>query len=242
MESLYHQSQWRKWSYWKSVYKEKSERKILHRFRQVYGDPTNTWLAIGDWSQSRHRKYKPPSMGKGSRKLFKKAGYQVLLVNEFRTSLQCHGCSENNDDEGETETFLKVKDPNFRKKKRRVEKKANRLSALMNWSSWTDEDDKLLWQEEPDEVKCWGLVRCKKCHKLWNRDFNSCLNILKIVECTLAGEDRPMCFSDKLAEERRKRSVKTTNNNEDSITETVADPQGIEPPQPMCTVSVDECP
>ena len=37
-------------------------------------------------------KYKEPTKGKGLRKVLRRAGYQVLLVDEFRTSCKCHNC------------------------------------------------------------------------------------------------------------------------------------------------------
>jgi transposase len=37
-------------------------------------------------------KYKEPTIGRGVRKLFKKAGFQTYLVDEFRTSCRCSKC------------------------------------------------------------------------------------------------------------------------------------------------------
>ena len=48
-----------------------------------------------------HMKYKEPTKGKGMRKLFRKNGYKVFLVNEFRTSCRCSKCHG-----GECEKFM----------------------------------------------------------------------------------------------------------------------------------------
>ena len=50
-------------------------------------------------------KFKEPTKGKGLRKVFKRAGYNVLLVNEYNTSKKSFidGC--------ETEKFKEQKDP-----------------------------------------------------------------------------------------------------------------------------------
>jgi hypothetical protein len=37
-------------------------------------------------------KFKEPSVGKGIRTLFRKAGYKTYLVDEFRTSCGCSKC------------------------------------------------------------------------------------------------------------------------------------------------------
>ncbi|KAL0212112.1 hypothetical protein RCL1_005738 [Eukaryota sp. TZLM3-RCL] len=46
------------------------------------------------------------------------------------------------------------------------------------------------------EVKesVWGLVRCCKCERYWDRDFNSALNLYQIVQCALKAESRPQCL------------------------------------------------
>lgn len=108
---------------------------------------------IGDWEQYKHRKYKEPSIGKGIRKVFRRAGYQVVLVDEFRTSCRCFRC------QGMCETFRKCPNPKP-------------------------------WRCEETTTRH-GLLMCQTCSGLWNRDVNSSLNILRIVEDTLAGKGRP---------------------------------------------------
>ena len=40
--------------------------------------------------------------------------------------------------------------------------------------------------------RCWGLVQCSDCHKVWNRDVNSSLNILRIgTEAIMNNNPRP---------------------------------------------------
>ncbi|KAL0245053.1 hypothetical protein GEMRC1_009133 [Eukaryota sp. GEM-RC1] len=41
------------------------------------------------------------------------------------------------------------------------------------------------------KVSPWGLVQCAKCHVLWNRDFNSAINIYNIVNGIIQGQGRP---------------------------------------------------
>jgi transposase len=37
----------------------------------------------------------------------------------------------------------------------------------------------------------WGLVRCDRCARLFQRDINSALNILTVVWAALRGQGRP---------------------------------------------------
>ncbi|CAL8461357.1 g888 [Coccomyxa elongata] len=67
----------------------RSEQRLLQRFRENFGAPDEVVVGIGDWEQSKHRKYKEPTKGKGFRSLLRRAGYPVYLVDEFRTSCQC---------------------------------------------------------------------------------------------------------------------------------------------------------
>ncbi len=70
----------------------RSEQRLTQRFKEVFGAPDEVVVGIGDWEQSKHRKYKEPTKGKGFRSLLRKAGYPVYLVDEFRTSCQCSHC------------------------------------------------------------------------------------------------------------------------------------------------------
>jgi transposase len=51
-------------------------------------------------------KYKEPTKGKGIRTLFRKNGYKVFLVDEFRTSCKCSKCEG-----GECKKFIVRENP-----------------------------------------------------------------------------------------------------------------------------------
>ena len=82
-----------------------TEARLLARFNKLFGGPDETIITIGDFEQRKHRKYKEPVKGKGFRTLFRKAGYGVYLVDEFRTSCRCSACS------GECKTFRWCENP-----------------------------------------------------------------------------------------------------------------------------------
>ena len=72
---------------------QRSEANMVNNFKKIYGDPSQTIIAFGDHTQGGHQmKHLEPTKDIGIRRLFKKAGYQVYLVDEFRTSLKCHKC------------------------------------------------------------------------------------------------------------------------------------------------------
>ena len=104
-------------------------------------------------------RYHEPTKGIGMRKLFRKAGYQVYLVDEYHTSCQCYNCASA---EGRCKPFREVTNPR----------------------SWRREDQ--------PRIICHGLVKCTTCSRLWNRDVNSSLNILRIMKYRAHDQDRPL--------------------------------------------------
>jgi len=71
------------------INRQKSEGKMINNFRKTFGNPDKVLVCVGDWDQKQHLKYKEPTKGKGLRKIFTKAGYNLFLVDEFNTSCKC---------------------------------------------------------------------------------------------------------------------------------------------------------
>ena len=84
-----------------------TEARMTQRFKDIFGSPEDAVICIGDWEQKSAQKNKEPVKGKGFRTLFRKAGYKVFLVDEFRTSRRCSACSEH----GVCSTFRKCDNP-----------------------------------------------------------------------------------------------------------------------------------
>ena len=80
---------------------------MLKRFKELYGTAEEAVVCIGDWEQRKHRRFMEPVKGKGFRTLFRRAGYKVLLVDEFRTSCRCSAC----DGHGVCSTFRWCQNP-----------------------------------------------------------------------------------------------------------------------------------
>lgn len=69
----------------------RSEDNMVNRFNRKFGEPRDTVIIFGD-SGTTNIKYKAPVKNKGMRKLFERHGYQVILIDEFRTSKLCSHC------------------------------------------------------------------------------------------------------------------------------------------------------
>lgn len=130
----------------------RTEQRLINRFQKIFGSGSETIVCIGDFEQKKHRKFKEPLKGKGFRNLFRKNGYQVYLVDEFRTSCKCSNCG------GDCEKFRKCRNPKPNKN---------------------------------DTILVHGVVMCKTCSALWNRDENASRNIYKISYNAINDKERP---------------------------------------------------
>jgi hypothetical protein len=71
---------------------KKSEQKMLNNFKRIFGNEKEVVVCFGDYEQKQQMKYKEATKGKGMRTLFRKAGFQTYLIDEFRTSCRCSKC------------------------------------------------------------------------------------------------------------------------------------------------------
>ena len=94
---------------------KRTEQKMIQQFQDKFGKPDETILCIGDWEQRKQMKFKEPTIGIGMRTLFRKRGYQVYLVDEFRTSCRCSNCNG-----GICKKFKVVNHPNPKKEEMRL--------------------------------------------------------------------------------------------------------------------------
>lgn len=76
------------------INRRRSEDKMINQIKSKFGDPSDTIIALGDWSSGNyHMRGKEPTKGKGMRKTLRRAGFKVYLVDEHNTSAKCHNCS-----------------------------------------------------------------------------------------------------------------------------------------------------
>jgi len=81
---------------------QKSESKMIKNFTNKFGNSKDIIFAIGDYSKgSYNMKGLEPAICKKFRRIFKNAGIETYLINEFRTSKLCNNCHN------ELEYFMK---------------------------------------------------------------------------------------------------------------------------------------
>jgi len=90
--AFYQRELFRKLKFSSYINTKRNEQKMINNFRKTFGEPDEVVICIGDWEQRKQMKYKEPTLGVGMRTLFRKNNYQVLLVDEFRTSCRCSKC------------------------------------------------------------------------------------------------------------------------------------------------------
>lgn len=96
----YQQKLFRKLKFNRYTNTQKSEHKMITNFENKYGKPNECIIVIGDYDKTEHRKGKEPTICRRIKKIFRQYGYDVYLINEFRTSKLCNHCEE------ECEKFL----------------------------------------------------------------------------------------------------------------------------------------
>ena len=95
---FYKNSQVRQFKFNQYVNTQRSESNMVNHFKEKYGGPKNTIIALGDHTQGQHQmKYHEPTKDIGMRRVFQKHGYRVYLINEAYTSKLCHGCKSENE-------------------------------------------------------------------------------------------------------------------------------------------------
>jgi len=143
--------------------RKRSETRMLQRMEATLGAPGDVVIGMGDWEQYKHRKFKEPTKGKGFRETLRRGGYNVLLVDEYRTSVQCSRCQH---EDATCHTFLPMSA--LGQKRRRPELTEEQLSRHV-----------------------YGLLLCQQCGRRWKRDENGSINMARLSRRALAGEERP---------------------------------------------------
>jgi hypothetical protein len=144
---------------------QKSESKMIMNFSNKFGKPDECTVILGDYDKGDgHMKGKEPIINRRIRKIFRNNGYEVYMINEFRTSMLCNRC------ESKCDNFLKRESH----KPKDLDKKTDKRKVIEVWGL--------------------TLCENKNCSLIHNRDKNSALNMYKIVESIYKGQGRPIKF------------------------------------------------
>ena len=168
VKEFYGGAVFRRLRYQTYVNTRKSESRMINNFKKLYGGPDKVVIAIGDWDQKKQMKFRPPSLGKGIRDIFRRNGYMIFMVDEFRTSMWCCACGEKN------EQFM------YHRNKKKKPKQ--------------EDIDKGYKKPLRRQVLSRGLIRCtnvEECKIHWDRDINAAKNIYYLAYLILLGLERP---------------------------------------------------
>ena len=144
-----------------------SENKLVKKVRDKFGN--NCVIVFGNWNRRKGFRNNAPTPSIGMKRLFREHGFEVYIIDEYKTSSVCRECK------GDVENFMRRPNPK-------------------PYETYNDKK-----QEKGKERLVHGLLRCKNesCSKLWNRDILGSQNIQDKGYCILKGEELPTCFQRK---------------------------------------------
>lgn len=145
----------------KYIYKQKSESRFVNNIQKTFGKEKDIIICLGDWSNMNKLKNGPPCFGDGLKKIISKNFKYTVLLDEFNTSKKCHGCSQDTEN-------IQIDG-----------KKIYRLLGCKNCNVY----NKNISENQKDEINSECLN-----YKYINRDKNSCLNMIKIVQHMINNE------------------------------------------------------
>jgi hypothetical protein len=112
VETFYAEHLFRKQRLYAFFNGRRSEERMVDNFAAKFGTPDEVVVGYGDWKEHHALKFMEPTKGKGLREALRRRGYRVLLVDEYRTSVQCSKCQAEG---ARCEKFLPRKHPDTRK-------------------------------------------------------------------------------------------------------------------------------
>ncbi len=134
--------------------KQRADDALVKRFAAKFGGPETTAICWGDWSEhgregSTHMRFHEPTRGIGLRRLFRRHGYAVWLVDEDFTSKRCHDCKV-----GDCAPFRQVKNP-------RVSSRASRPTTPC-WGLTRCDHCGMLWDRDANSALniLWAAKTC----------------------------------------------------------------------------------
>ncbi|KAJ1894248.1 hypothetical protein LPJ81_005196, partial [Coemansia sp. IMI 209127] len=125
-------------------------------------------------------KFQEPIRGIGFRRMLRRMGFEVYLIDEYLTSSICPTCLKKS-----LTKFKVVPNPRFY---RRADTATVLCHGLLMCTTDSCKVDG--WVTNKDGTKHWG-----KCYRLWNRDLVGVLNMRHILNSLCLDGTIPLCFS-----------------------------------------------
>lgn len=166
----YYDDLYRKLRFNTYVNTQRSEATLVNDMKKKLGNVTT--IVMGNHSQN-HMRYHEPVKGKGFRKLFRKSGLKVYLIDEFRTSSVCPDCDDR------VKAFKWVPNPRLWRRKKYPTVLCHGLLRCTNHQ----------------EKECGKSVELNGYMKLWNRDVVAVLNMRRVLFRVRQDGTRPPILS-----------------------------------------------
>lgn len=168
---------------WKSYIKtQKSESKLINNIKNTYG--SKCILLYGNWERTSTMKYNKPTPRVGLKnKLLKH--FTMYNIDEYKTSKTCFHCHNETEKFKQMEKISKTFDiyNDYKLITKKCQIKNNKITYIR------EKEDKKADEEILKSYTLHGLLRCKNVsclnnscdkYRIFNRDINGALNILKV--------------------------------------------------------------
>ncbi|KAI8053376.1 hypothetical protein BDF22DRAFT_743303 [Syncephalis plumigaleata] len=171
------------------ISKQQSDQKLIDDLREKFD--RDAAFVMGNWSAP-HTKYHEPIRGIGFRRLLKRHGFKVFLIDEHKTSKCCPACNNPT-----LEKFKPVANPRSKQHEDSHKIICHGLlrcthqpckEAMKDIKAKKKREGKLDvdYKEDP-EFKRYD-------HRLWNRDMAACLNFIQIIRSVRKDKGIPTQF------------------------------------------------
>lgn len=165
LKEEYKKMEYRKYRWYLYINGQKADSEMINGFEKKMGSPKDTVVVVGDWDEGNcYKKFNEPAICKRVKKLLRKRGYKVYLINEYNTSKLCNKCEK-------------------------------------EMKNYIDSNGKEIWG-----LKCCENTSCKPTNgkskreyekRIYDRDINATLNMLKIIKELKETGQRPKKYTKK---------------------------------------------
>ena len=90
----YEKDEYRRTKWYRYINTQKAESEMIKEFKEKIGKPKETVIVFGDWSEKETAKNNEPTICKRTKKILKRAGYKIYLIDEYCTSKYCNKCEK----------------------------------------------------------------------------------------------------------------------------------------------------
>jgi hypothetical protein len=178
--SKYQSEIYRKYKWYGYINRQKTEQQMINGFKKKFGEPDKVCILIGDWDErGKYMKGKPPTKGIGIRRLFRKANYNLLLVNEYNTSCKLYKKGNNLVKCRDLRTPLALKMLTDKK-----EETINQSKITIKIDNKSKTKSKTLKTPLKSKIKFESI-------EIISRDLNGSLNILLKGRCIMENKEIP---------------------------------------------------